>query len=168
MITFESRRRSPQEGYRVSWELFRLARRCRSSRKKRIAFDKQWQALSRGQIHTDAMKKLSIRNILVPIDFSKMSIEAIETAKRLGQRFGATIHLAHVHQLAYPADMSDRCFRGIHCRNHSKRIGAGNWLNSLKASRREPDFLRRNKRTSEQARLHFMKFANSHRKFLLI
>jgi len=27
------------------------------------------------------MKKLSIQNILVPIDFSKMSIQAIETAK---------------------------------------------------------------------------------------
>jgi nucleotide-binding universal stress UspA family protein len=50
------------------------------------------------------MKKNIIRNILVPIDFSKMSIEAIETAKRLGQRFGGTIHLAHVHHWQYPAD----------------------------------------------------------------
>ena len=50
------------------------------------------------------MKKMNLRNILVPIDFSKMSIEAIETAKRLGQRFGATIHLAHVHHWQYPAD----------------------------------------------------------------
>ena len=50
------------------------------------------------------MKKLSIRNILVPIDFSKMSIQAIETAKRLGQRFGAAIHLVHVHHWQYPAD----------------------------------------------------------------
>ena len=50
------------------------------------------------------MKKLSIRKILVPIDFSKMSIQAIETAKRLGQRFGAAIHLAHVHHWQYPAD----------------------------------------------------------------
>ncbi len=49
------------------------------------------------------MKKLSIRNILVPVDFSKMSIEAIETAKRFGQRFGAAIHLVHVHQFSYPA-----------------------------------------------------------------
>jgi len=50
------------------------------------------------------MKKLSIQNILVPIDFSKMSIHAIETAKRLGRRFNATIHLAHVHHWQYPAD----------------------------------------------------------------
>jgi universal stress protein A len=50
------------------------------------------------------MKKLSIRNILVPIDFSKMSIDAIATAKRLGQRFNATLHLAHVHHWQYPAD----------------------------------------------------------------
>ena len=47
------------------------------------------------------MKELSIRNILVPIDFSKMSIQAIETAKRLAQRFGASIHLTHVHPFGY-------------------------------------------------------------------
>jgi nucleotide-binding universal stress UspA family protein len=50
------------------------------------------------------MKKLSIRNILVPIDFSKMSVQAIEIGKGLAQRFGATIHLAHVHYWQYPAD----------------------------------------------------------------
>jgi nucleotide-binding universal stress UspA family protein len=50
------------------------------------------------------MKKLSIQNILVPIDFSKMSVQAIETAKHLADRFGATIHLAHVHHWQYPAD----------------------------------------------------------------
>jgi nucleotide-binding universal stress UspA family protein len=49
------------------------------------------------------MKTANIRNILVPIDFSKMSIQAIETAKGFAQRFGATIHLAHVHQFYYPA-----------------------------------------------------------------
>ena len=50
------------------------------------------------------MKKLSIRNILVPIDFSKLSVQAIATAKSLAQRFGATIHLTHVHQWQYPAN----------------------------------------------------------------
>lgn len=49
------------------------------------------------------MKKASIKNILVPIDFSRMSIQGIETAKRLGRRFGAAIHVAHVFQPAYPA-----------------------------------------------------------------
>lgn len=44
------------------------------------------------------MKTPSIRNILVPIDFSALSIQAIETAKGLAQRFDATIHLAHVHE----------------------------------------------------------------------
>jgi nucleotide-binding universal stress UspA family protein len=102
MITFESRRRSPREGYRVSWGLFRLARRCQSSRKKRIAFDKQWQALLCGQVHYDHMKEPTIRNILVPIDFSKMSMQAINTAKRLASRFSSTIHLAHVRQFSYP------------------------------------------------------------------
>ena len=50
------------------------------------------------------MKKLSIRNILVPIDFSTISIQTIETAKRLAHRFGASIHLANVHHWQYPAD----------------------------------------------------------------
>src|ERR1043166_4260920 len=49
------------------------------------------------------MKKPSIRTILVPIDFSKMSIQAIETAKTVAQRFQATIHLAHVRYFDYPA-----------------------------------------------------------------
>ena len=49
------------------------------------------------------MKTSKIRNILVPTDFSPMSIRAIDTAKSLAQRFGATIHLAHVHQFYCPA-----------------------------------------------------------------
>jgi nucleotide-binding universal stress UspA family protein len=49
------------------------------------------------------MKKPNIRNILVPIDFSNLSILAVETAKVLAKRFGATIHLVHVHEFYYPA-----------------------------------------------------------------
>jgi nucleotide-binding universal stress UspA family protein len=49
------------------------------------------------------MKKLSIQNIVVPIDFSQLSIQAIKTASRLARRFGASIHLAHVRQFDYPA-----------------------------------------------------------------
>ncbi len=49
------------------------------------------------------MKTEPTRNILVPIDFSEMSIQAIETAKRLAAPSGATIHLAHIHVPQYPA-----------------------------------------------------------------
>lgn len=49
------------------------------------------------------MKRPSIRNILVPIDFWPISVQAIETAKRLADRLGATVHLAHVHHWQYPA-----------------------------------------------------------------
>jgi nucleotide-binding universal stress UspA family protein len=48
---------------------------------------------------------LSIQNIIVPIDFSKMSVQAIQTAKQLARRFGASIHLAHVRHLNYAADL---------------------------------------------------------------
>jgi nucleotide-binding universal stress UspA family protein len=47
------------------------------------------------------MKKPSIRNILVPIDFSKISIQALQTAKSLARHLDATIHLVHVRQFTY-------------------------------------------------------------------
>ena len=50
------------------------------------------------------MKTLSVRNIVVPIDFSKMSVQAIQIAKQLARRFGASIHLAHVRQSNYTGD----------------------------------------------------------------
>jgi nucleotide-binding universal stress UspA family protein len=50
------------------------------------------------------MKTLSVRNIVVPIDFSKMSVQAIQIAKQLARRFRASIHLAHVRQSNYTAD----------------------------------------------------------------
>ncbi|MEO5718252.1 MAG: universal stress protein [Chthoniobacterales bacterium] len=48
------------------------------------------------------MKKRSCQNILVPIDFSPMSIEALASAKILAERLGAIIHLVHVHHVQYP------------------------------------------------------------------
>lgn len=45
----------------------------------------------------------SIRNILVPVDFSRMSNQAIGRATRLSERFGATVHLAHIRDFDYPA-----------------------------------------------------------------
>ncbi|MEO8045208.1 MAG: universal stress protein [Spartobacteria bacterium] len=47
------------------------------------------------------MKKTTIKTILVPIDFSELSLGAIATAQNLAQRFGATIHLVHVHEFPY-------------------------------------------------------------------
>jgi len=44
----------------------------------------------------------AIKTILVPIDFSKLSNRAIETAKEIAQLFDATVHLAHVHEFYYP------------------------------------------------------------------
>jgi nucleotide-binding universal stress UspA family protein len=44
------------------------------------------------------MKRAMIRNILVPVDFSEMSIQAIKTANRLALRFAGSIHMVHVRQ----------------------------------------------------------------------
>lgn len=49
------------------------------------------------------MKKLNIKNILVPIDFSPISIRSISAAEYLAQRFQANIHLANISQDFYPA-----------------------------------------------------------------
>jgi nucleotide-binding universal stress UspA family protein len=51
------------------------------------------------------MKTLNVQNIVVPIDFSKMSVQAVHVAKQLARRFGASIHLAHVRQFNYAADL---------------------------------------------------------------
>jgi nucleotide-binding universal stress UspA family protein len=50
------------------------------------------------------MKTLNIQNIIVPIDFSKMSVEAIQIARQLARRFGASIHLTHVREFNYATD----------------------------------------------------------------
>ncbi len=55
---------------------------------------------NRGQTLT--MKKPRIRNVLVPVDFSALSIEAIQEAKKVAQASTATIHLAHVFHAQYP------------------------------------------------------------------
>jgi len=72
------------------------------------------------------MKKLAIRNILAPIDFSELSIQAIETAKKLARRFDARIHLVHIQDAMYPAGfmattpMMTGDAIAIHCENKKK------------------------------------------------
>lgn len=50
------------------------------------------------------MKERDYKNILVPVDFSGASGRAIKTARELGKRSGAAIHLVHVHEYYYPVD----------------------------------------------------------------
>lgn len=47
-------------------------------------------------------KPLEIRNVLVPIDFSEPSMQAIEFALPLLKEFGADLHLVHVFTPDYP------------------------------------------------------------------
>jgi len=58
--------------------------------------------LLRPQINAMKTKK----HILVPIDFSQLSIQAVDLAKNLASASGATVHLAHVHQLYSPAGLT--------------------------------------------------------------
>ena len=50
----------------------------------------------------DRATLLQIRSILVPIDFSKPSLQAIEFALPLVRKFGAQLHLVHVFAPDYP------------------------------------------------------------------
>lgn len=50
------------------------------------------------------MKTRDFKTILVPVDFSRTTERAIETARELGKRSGASIHLVHVHEYHYPVD----------------------------------------------------------------
>ena len=50
----------------------------------------------------DGNKPLEIHNVLVPIDFSEPSLEAIEFALPLLKQFGADLHLVHVFEPDYP------------------------------------------------------------------
>lgn len=68
-----------------------------------MVFGKQSGVRRHRPVHGVGMEKSTIRNILVPVDFSGMSIQAIETAKRLARRFNGSVHLVHVYQIDYPA-----------------------------------------------------------------
>jgi nucleotide-binding universal stress UspA family protein len=83
------------------------------------------------------MKKPSIRNVLVPIDFSKLSIEAIKTACKLARRFGASIHLAHVRHLNYAADFVVAAPPVVPFSFMGEQNGEGSVLKELQAMARE-------------------------------
>jgi nucleotide-binding universal stress UspA family protein len=50
-------------------------------------------------------KRLTITSILVPIDFSPASFNALDFALPLAERFDASVHLVHVFDFDYPPSM---------------------------------------------------------------
>jgi nucleotide-binding universal stress UspA family protein len=52
--------------------------------------------------NTARAKRLQVRNVLVPVDFSVPSLSAVELALPLIKEFGADLHLAHVFASDYP------------------------------------------------------------------
>ena len=63
---------------------------------------KSGQTAVRSRVQRDGAAPLQIRSVLVPIDFSKPSLQAVECAIPLAKRFGAQLHLAHVFAPDYP------------------------------------------------------------------
>ena len=79
------------------------------------------------------MKSRDFKNILVPVDFSRATERAIETAQELGRRSGAAIHLVHVDDYYYPVGfmapgapvpMSMITFRNDNAKRIRKELGA--------------------------------------------
>jgi len=60
------------------------------------------KTVTRPKIREERHARLQIRSILVPTDFSKPSLRAIEFALPLVKKFGAQLHLVHVFALDYP------------------------------------------------------------------
>jgi universal stress protein A len=60
------------------------------------------QTAARPQTHGARNKPLEIHDVLVPIDFSEPSLEAIEFALPLLKEFDAELHLVHVFEPDYP------------------------------------------------------------------
>lgn len=60
------------------------------------------QAVARPQTRGSREQPLQIRNVLVPVDFSEPSLEALEFALPLLKQFGANLHLVHVLEPTYP------------------------------------------------------------------
>ena len=53
-------------------------------------------AIPQVQTPRQRFKALTVRRILVPVDFSPESLKALRYAKRLGERFKAKLHMVHV------------------------------------------------------------------------
>lgn len=60
------------------------------------------KTVTRPRVRGDCHARLQTRSILVPIDFSKPSLQAIEFALPLVKKFGAQLHLVHVFAPDYP------------------------------------------------------------------
>jgi nucleotide-binding universal stress UspA family protein len=50
------------------------------------------------------MRKSNFHNILVPIDFSKRSIQALSAATNLARHWNARVHLLHIFEMMHPVD----------------------------------------------------------------
>ena len=79
------------------------------------------------------MKSRDLNKILVPVDFSETTALAIETARELGRRSGAAIHLVYVRDYGYPigfmapgvaVPMSMVTFREDDAERAGKQLGA--------------------------------------------
>jgi nucleotide-binding universal stress UspA family protein len=112
------------------------------------------------------MKELSIKNILVPIDFSKMSIQAIETAKGLAQRFGATVHLGRVHEFEYPAGFIGPVFSAGGLPESFEEHRRKALAEDLSNLARRPGLSPAGATTCGRAHRRLMKFAASRENFL--
>jgi nucleotide-binding universal stress UspA family protein len=65
-------------------------------------------------IDTDEDAPVTIKRILVPMDFSTHALQALAYARQVAERFDAELLLVHVIEPAYRADASDVYVTGPH------------------------------------------------------
>jgi Universal stress protein family len=62
----------------------------------RAAIKSKSRAVSGSPIASDLQASISVKSILVPLDFSRASMQALDYATALAEQFKAQIHLVHV------------------------------------------------------------------------
>lgn len=64
----------------------------------------------------------TIRNILVPIDFSESSLNAFESAISIAEKVKANVHIIHVHDTTYDTDLATGTLPGFRIKDNKEEV----------------------------------------------
>jgi nucleotide-binding universal stress UspA family protein len=64
----------------------------------------------------------TIRNILIPIDFSESSLNAFESALSIAEKANAGVHIIHIHDTAYDAEITSAILPGLRYKDNKEEV----------------------------------------------
>jgi nucleotide-binding universal stress UspA family protein len=73
-----------------------------------------------------------LNNILIPLDFSEASLNALETAAAIAQLHGAKLQLLHVNDTSYDFLSADSQYTGINIMPETSNDISSHWLAKFK------------------------------------